>query len=323
MLIVIAIIILLAGLLTGAAMRAFGSARRVQARVEIDQLSVALETFKNRYGVYPPSRIKLSETGNYNANNQFDADSLFYLQKIAPRLSFNATQVNGVSGIDWNGDGIIENAQQGGDYVLEGEQCLVFFLGGIPNNLPNSGPPSCTGFSVNSADPSFHVNFGGDIRPPIYEFNSNRLVANDSNGNPINASAKTFYCYLDTWSTGNGNGQISTGMPYAYFSSYKARNGYNRYFALAQNSDCSLLGVWPYYEFAGSANSTPRYLNPNTFQIISAGQDNQFGPGGTPSAQTGFQPAQANPWTPANPNPLGPGFDDQSNFSSSPLGYGQ
>src|SRR5207253_9071458 len=53
-------------------------------------------------------------------------------------------------------------------------------------------------------------------------------------------------------------------VPYAYFSSYKTRNGYNRF----ASTDCPSLGVWPYAE---ALTPTVRYLNPNTFQIISAG----------------------------------------------------
>jgi hypothetical protein len=47
------------------------------------------------------------------------------------------------------------------------------------------------------------------------------------------------------------------------------------------------------------------YWNPNSFQIISAGKDQAFGPGGL--------------WGTNNPA-SGPGADDISNFSSSKLG---
>src|SRR5262249_46262742 len=77
---------------------------------------------------------------------------------------------------------------------------------------------------------------------------------------------------------------------YAYFSSYKQMNGYNRYYPAFGNSDCASLfpgGVWPYAE-AGSGTTNPRYLNPNSYQIISAGADGVFAHG---SPVTNYVPA--------------------------------
>ena len=57
---------------------------------------------------------------------------------------------------------------------------------------------------------------GGDRIAPFFEFKSNRLVQWPN-------TAPYFPSYLD------GYGKI----PYAYFSSYKTSNGYNRYLAIA------------------------------------------------------------------------------------------
>lgn len=173
--------------------------------------------------------------------------------------------------------------------TLYGHQCLVFFLGGIQVN------GACTGFSTNPNDPTAP---GGD-RVSFFDFPTNRLV--DAGGG--------FLAFKD------GYGKV----PYAYFSSYKKTNGYNRY----PGSDCSTLSTTfaplapsPYAENLGGA-AGDKYLNPNTFQIISAGRDKNFGRGTFDAAHL---------WNARNPTgnadyvATAPGADDMSNFSDRFLG---
>ena len=300
LLVVIVIIAVLAALITAAVIPALGKANITKNRSEISQLEVAVENFKQRYGVYPPSRIKLSETGTYSSTLQLDIDSVQFLTTVWPRINLSA-------GVNWNGSGMIDPSPAG-DWILEGDQCLVFFLGGIPLNVAGTTVPSCTGFSTNGANPAFHILMGGDTSPPAFEFSSSRLIyKTTSTPTFLHAAAPLFFSYLDTYGRADGSGLLLAGQPYAYFSSYKSRNGYNRYTPL---SDCATLSVSPYFQAAGIPN---QYLNPSTFQIISAGANMSFGSGG-------------GPWTPATAPavyPMGsPGYDDQSNFSSSLLGVG-
>jgi prepilin-type N-terminal cleavage/methylation domain-containing protein len=317
LLIVIAIIGLLVSLISAAVYKALGVSTRVRNQQEISQLAVAVESFKQKFGIYPPSRIILCEQlALYYANNnpgsnqyksQLHQDSLNFLQQIWPRLNWNYQNKPGLgsrwTGIDWNGDGQFTP----GEFLLEGDQCLVFFLGGIPGKGPSG--PFCTGFSTNPENPAYHtVATGTEVVPPFFEFQSSRLVVL-----PNKARSPSHYSYKDTY-----------GMtPYAYFSSYKTRNGYNRFALIGgkPSSDCATLGVWPYAE---ALSPSPRYQNPNTFQIISAGPDGQFGKGSDPTIATalwspaiaGSTPATAGP-TPATATA---GADDQSNFYDSPLG---
>ena len=169
--------------------------------------------------------------------------------------------------------------------VLSGDQCLVFFLGG----MVVGSPPEAQGFSTDSRNPT---RLDTDRIGPFYSFPSNRLSQVNGNG---------FFSYNDPY-----------GTPYAYFSSYKTPNGYNRYFNLFKNSDCfnfNNLVVWPYYSSAG------KYHNPKSFQIISAGKDNTFG-----CTKSGLDPSDPNPtpWSPGNAS--GAFEDDMSNFHDSVLG---
>jgi hypothetical protein len=247
-----------------------------QTRSEITELTLALAAFQTLAGVSNvPSRVKLSETCNYpnrDLPGTLDHDSVRYLRKLWPRIDLSPG-----SPFDWNGDGKVR-----GDWVLEGDECLVFFLGGIPEGA--GGPaPSCGGFApFDRPDPTEREG----KRPPFYEFRSSRL--RDIHG-------RGFLSYTDA----------CEGQPYAYFSAYGVENGYNRY----GGTDCPALGVWPYAEALGPA---PRYLKPRSFQILSAGPDGLFGPGTDAASHT---------WSPDRDVDLPPeGWDDLSNFSDVPLG---
>jgi general secretion pathway protein G len=239
---------------------------------EIMHMDVALKAFKAKYGMYPPSKIKLcSNAKNYDPTNPLDVESLADVSRIWPALG-------DFKGIAWDG---AELPAEG--VILEGDQCLVFFLGGIPSAAAE-GPPHL-GFAV---DPKNPVAADGRHVGPLFWFDWERLVKLRGN---------RFPSYLD---------QFGQSQPYAYFCAGNRRDGYNRF----GTSDCASLGVWPYAE---SLQPQPRYFNPHTFQIISAGPDGQFGPGTVlPDGRT---------WSPATADQIDPaGRDDLSNFYSAPLG---
>jgi prepilin-type N-terminal cleavage/methylation domain-containing protein len=287
LLVVIFIIATLVGLITGAAIRVLARAAETRTATEIGQLSAAVDNFKSSFKVKnPPSRIKVSETCNYNVAGgpgTLDYDSVQYLTSLFPRINL-AVGTN----IDWNGDGMI-TPSPAGDYILEGDQCLVFFLGGIPSAGAVNG---CTGFSTNPANPADPPANGYARTPPFYDFKSSRLfVPNHNIFTPT--GTPNFLAYKDGFNN----------QPYVYFSSYKTANGYNRY----ASTDCPSLNVSPYFE---ATTPSTRFLRPESFQIISAGPDGTFGLGGL--------------WAPAAASSVYPqgsaGADDLSNFSDRALG---
>jgi len=339
LLIVIAIIGIILSLVAAAVIQAMKSGRRTQNRADISQLDVGIESFKQKFGAYPPSRIRLCESLLYydlatnpatgQPNNQLDTDSVQFLTAMFPKIDTNAWATQG---IDWNGNGTIDPPGASpwvpgmdcpGGITLEGDQCLVFFLGGIPV-LPNPSlgtTAQCLGFSTNPRNPASPTT---DRIGPFLEFDSKRLVLLRFAGNPFNR----YFSYGDNYCTTDGFGTLVSGAPYAYFSSYKNPNGYNRYatFQLAQPvypapgvalafgaSDCSTLGVAGGAYFESASTIGTKYLKPNSFQIISAGADGFFGLGGGP-----WNGATAPQMYPAG----NPGFDDQSNFSSAMLNVG-
>lgn len=246
--IVVGIMIILMGFVLPTLMDVLSLRGKTQTRVEIAEMDGVLTTkFLGEFKQYPPSMITLYENeADYPTfMSQMEEDSRAFIHKMFPALPTPWV------GIDWNGNGIVDTAP----VTLYGDQCLVFFLGGIP--LPQgAGGPAVQGFSTNPQNPAAA---GGPRRLPLFNFHSARLIDRFGNG---------FYSYLDA------HGKQSL----AYFSAYNAPNGYDRYAA----SDCPGLGfagkeLHPYAEGPG------RFLNPNSFQIISAGRDGNFGLGSNPT----------------------------------------
>lgn len=126
LLIVVTIIAVLAGLLLpviGSAQRRAQTARTLS---EIHALETAITQFRSRYGVYPPSRIHLRENGNYGnlaTLGPVPTRTWEYLARIWPRLDRNKQ-------VDFDGDGVVNAVNS--EVRLNGSECLVFFLGGMP-----------------------------------------------------------------------------------------------------------------------------------------------------------------------------------------------
>jgi prepilin-type N-terminal cleavage/methylation domain-containing protein len=324
LLVVIGIIAVLISLLAAGVMKALSKGPEATTRIEIGQLSQAIEAFKTKFKVpYVPSRIRLCEKlAHYTeapspgilGGQKLDNDSIEFLTRMFPRLNDPAnpglspwTSPDPKQWVDWNGNGVLDAPSVANNFlILEGDQALVFFLGGIPTYDPNG----CLGFSTNPRNPAA---LGGDRITPFYEFKSTRLrFAKRTADNK--AVIPMFFSYYDGYNL----------MPYAYFSSYKSANGYNRYYSgQSPISDCNFLRrnaandkeqaqtVWPYVE---AANPTVRFQKPDSYQIISAGADGVFGQGTDPRNPVLFWPSGLLPQQ---------AKDDQANFAPRILDAGQ
>jgi general secretion pathway protein G len=245
--VVIIVLALLAALLLPAINGAVRTARNSAVQAEISLLSQALESFKAKYGDYPPSRFLAVESGNYaqyfsdtttlqggtltdpTSPGQGDIRLGQLAQRSAAALRKLFSQVN-TSGppygnpkgwYDFNGDGVNQ-----GDvgYVLHGHECLVFFLGGVPLLDPTSQRLALTGFGKDpknpftnglASDPNLNGKpnpmYSGNRQPPLFEFNTTRLFLDPNN--PVGIPG-----YYDTLgSTEPGTGSLNF---YAYFSAY-------------------------------------------------------------------------------------------------------
>jgi type II secretory pathway pseudopilin PulG len=184
--IVIVIILILIGLLVPAIGAVRLRAQQSQVRTEIANLDAALTSFRTDFGIYPPSYIKLYESGSAS----WDQHSKGLVRKMWPQFNFSLPK-------DINNDGDTTDV-----FVLNSGECLVFFLGGVwdtTGKMPN-------GFSKNPANPFMIANGGTNRRGPYFEFDSSRFTDTDGD----NAAE-----YKDPFP-----GQQ---VPYMYFSSYDGR----------------------------------------------------------------------------------------------------
>jgi len=293
-LVVITIISILVALTAVGVLGAFNSATLATTKLEIDQMAVGINAAKNTYSVkYLPSRIWLREDNNYDPNNPEHARTVKFLQTMFPKISLLPS-----TPIDWNGDGIIEPAKGGGDdgkgnFILLADQTLVFFLGGVP--APVGSPNGCLGFATDPKNPASIADLAaGNRTPPFFDFVPARLQRGNNK----------FFRYVDPWKNNS---------PYLYFSTYGGSdNNYHVLSVADKTADCPLglkdaagnpVIVSPYIE----AMLPVRFTNASSFQILSAGKDGVFGPGGL--------------WDPAKGVLLAsPGADDQANFSGNILG---
>ncbi len=250
---VILILAVLITLLLPALNFAVSTAKNAAVGGEINQLAQALASFKAKYGDYPPSRILLAEDGDYSVVNsangsvplgtgditvaQLAQRSLAYMRKFFPRVVLSTSGKVFLQGAsrwyDFNGDG---NFSYNAPYILQGHECLVFFLGGIPLQT-STGLFGMTGFGKDPTNPftnNIPLLANGNPNPmysnnrqaPLYEFVANRLVVDPYRLNPVKyPTAFNRQVYVPGYLDSLGNA-LPTGNPgdpinyYAYFSAY-------------------------------------------------------------------------------------------------------
>ena len=282
LMIVIAIVGVLASLIAVGVMKAFERSKLVSARIEISQLEAAVSAAKLDLGNVDelPSRLRIANSvANFSTASALPGETP---ADVTLRLStwslfqkaFGKTIVgSGAPAVfNWRGPG---NAPNAGNVAitLDGMEALMFWLGGIVEN------GKFTGFAASKTDPTLTEAASSKRKGPYYQFETTRVSGTASTGK---------LGYNNAWDG-----------PFLYFSkSYYNTpiNGVNAY--RSNNTPATLPATYPPYPAS-------YFYNPKTFQIISSGQDQTFGPGGY------YQP----PFT------IGvPGYDDLSNFSSTVLG---
>lgn len=367
LLIVILIIAVLIALLVPALAAAVRRTRQASVTSEINVLATDLAQFKSAYGFFPPSRLYISEAGLFppitNTTSlaspgttditagQLGARSIRYLQRMFPRVAMSTVAAPtiltsaGTTGgwYDFNGNG---GTGPDPDYILRGDQCLVFFLGGVPIYDPSLGTyTGMGGFGKNPINP-FTNSIAGNAMvslartTPIAEFKNSRLG--------VLPGGAIFPSYFDAAGGGPAPGNSTV---YAYFSSYEGA-GYDANDVNILESDPSGLSPIllsftpnaPVFDSTGakaalaiSPSPNPytasltiggggvvSYQSPQSYQIISAGADGEFGPGGQylPNSPQSTVPidTQNNPYNSSDASVRGLERDNLTSFATGPLG---
>lgn len=317
LLVVLVIIGILVALLLPAINAAVVRAQEAAVSSEINGLSTALVSFNTVHGCYPPSRILLMEDGDYTPANikakmgtvsnvaaaiALTPRSMTYIRKIWPRVQVSATSPQTGLFLDFNGNGVLDPP-----IIINGSECLPFFLGGQPQRGP-TGKWSLTGFSKNPANPLVGLTLAPSRTRSDYDFDNGRFVDLDNNGYPE---------YVDSF------GGIANPGVFAYFSSYEGQ-GYDcddinltepddsgtypaTNAAFQTSNDPTASNVTNTIGYASSPSPNPlvngnplstnslAYWKPQSFQLFTSGRDRQFGVGGQydPNAN------ETLPWTPS------------------------
>jgi prepilin-type N-terminal cleavage/methylation domain-containing protein len=326
LLVVIAIIVILMALTVGILSKVWQSVDETKTTVEVNKLAEAVNLFKGQFGRYPPSRIILSQVPGANPGSyawgvqqggylgEVFKYSVEYLSSIFPGIDLSL-------GHTWSG-----TANSTAWYTLEGEECLVYFLGGM--RYGSSGPQ---GFNTDKTNPTLNST-SARLGPFFPQFDESRIAYNSPNAAN---SGNLFPIYKDYY-----------GSPYAYFiARFPGTNNYpNRYFPFVGGNpanipnDCELLttfGAVPFLPYfsgtvppAASASQWPmaasfQFFKGDTFQIVSAGRDKLFGTGGQFSVQNPENSAFLPPGVVSGINPtpdqLKANYDNITNFTNGRL----
>lgn len=313
LLIVIVVIAILASLLLGAVNNARLAARETAVVQDIKAFEKAIADFKFQFGVEPPSFIVLYEQGTGHPDQSWLKDttaawrdgarrsSRATLREMWPQFDFSLD-------VDIDGDGTIKSD---GPLVLNGAECLAFFIGGMQQQVTLPGGEkaiTARGFSSNPATP--FSGYTGNRIGPFHEMDPLRFVNLDSR------AGHSIYEYMDSFP-----GQSK---PIQYFSSYGGQ-GY-RPFGLVtdkttttrptndtaasnypdsqpEDDEVLYVGSTPtlrsvYHQAPGTSGSVPPVpFKENGYQLISPGFDGDYGFGGYCHGQNGCatDPAYVDP----------------------------
>ena len=172
LLLVLGIAMIVLALIIPATMTIFQTVRETQTRAEIKSLDEACEAFKFKYGRYPPSQVILREKGGYQQDPDPDEGPVLILTSVFKGIDPNLFETSGgKEWHDWNGNGKVDDEP----FYLKGYNCLVFYLGGIPEYDPATDQVRMTGFSMDSTRPTRKSN-GSTRSGPFFEFDPGRLV---------------------------------------------------------------------------------------------------------------------------------------------------
>lgn len=259
MLVVIAIIVILLSLTLTVVGRIWRKVEDARATFEINKMQEGLQQFKSAFGRYPPARLLLCESaGQWNAAlgagdvklQRLAQESIEFLQGAFPGIEL----LNPAITHDWTGRtqlaatpataGQVSGAVQG-PYLLEGQEVLVFMLGGMrigPVNPaaadPLAGRSGPLGWNSNKQRPCACPPLVTTTRiGPFMEFDEARRIQyqvlnpTGQQGNSVAtagvgglggpgglSSGGWFPVYLDPY-----------GTPYAYYRGYPSGPGVNNY----------------------------------------------------------------------------------------------
>lgn len=271
---VIVIIGILVSLVSVAVMNARVTAQKAQITAEIQQLDMAMSRLASESGNALPPDFSFAQSAGMDFFVKGEMKR--YMEKRFPRYSgrniAGAIDVLYKMSPPGNPPSHWRKASksQFDAFTLDPAEAIVFWLGGL-SVPPGEDSTKLRGFSANPAlpleGPAQSKRIDG-----LYDFNEERLVDRDGDG---------WYEYIPPGNIGAGNGP-----PYVYFSSRSyanlADNNGNLDPKLAPlvrypRQDSANVSEWGFATPYRSSDGPKAWVNPKSFQIISAGLDGNFG----------------------------------------------
>ena len=335
LLIVVAVIAVLIALLVPALRGVVGQANDAAVRSELSGLEAGIASFHSAYGRNPPSYVNLTLN---DAETAFaDPRTFATMRNIFGTLIDQQLMIGSLANTGFYAN---QGAGDDGSRVLKGAECLVFFLGGMPAGpaVNDDGAIDVTrpsrelaGFSDNPRDPFSVLGSGGGSYAvadknrrtgPFYDFDPSRLIYPDEIGDGV------WFMYVDRYA-----GQ-RTPILYAESNEGRAyaprdvRYGAGRAGSAFLNADGTPSLAYGPYRFTAAINTdadpdvpSGAFVNPKGYQLISPGEDGQFGGGGLYQDEE-YKTFRLVGGVGSYAEPLGddPGNDNITNFARGTLG---
>ncbi|MEX0936929.1 MAG: prepilin-type N-terminal cleavage/methylation domain-containing protein [Pirellulales bacterium] len=240
LLVVIVIIGILAALITVVAANAVARANETAIKVELDNLANSFMEYKNRYGAYPPNVQYLALTGPQSQER--DGNFQRHLRKAFPRHRETDADIQSLLSLN--------------PPLTPAESVWLFLRGFSPDpEHPLTGPGTRDGDTSASLE-------------RLFDFDEARLVPTRP-WQPQNGAQITLMAYIPDGIT----------QPFVYFDTSRTLTTPEPYPVMPYYAPptTTVPRVVPYLEQDPRNPSTRRFVNPDSFQIIAAGLDDDFG----------------------------------------------
>lgn len=286
LLVAIAIIGILMSIAIPAVMRSIATARTTSIRMEVAAIEQAIEKYLQEHGDYPPDFSSWPVVQKHYRKlfpRMLDAEATLLYNLLHASGTYQPAAMDRAEALVWALGGYSKNKQR----PFSGDGGPLAWIGTAP--YTDSGVTD-----ADRANPdNFQINI--DRVNAFYDFAIERLNVSTINSSAVFSLTNRYESTDDddlfpTYAARDG------GAPFIYFDSrtydvYYATLGFNGY------STSAFGAVRPYLSDKSKANPTGanyatlvaaiqgwQFMNPNTFQVISAGLDNSFGSIVGPSA---------------------------------------
>lgn len=295
LLVAIAIIGILMSIAVPAVMRSISTARATSIKLEVSALEQAIEKYLQEYGDYPPDFSSLEVVQKHYRKlfpRMSAEDSALLTNLLSTSGTFDPARMDRAEALVWTLGGYSKNKQR--PFTGDGGPLSWVGNGSDSYEAPDGASTAAELLTARTSPANFQINV--DRVNSLYPFELSRLNYSQVNDS-LPLSSTNRYVSTDDSDLFPTYAARDGGAPFVYFDSrtydvYYPALGFNGY------STAAFGAVRPYLSDKSKANPTGgnyatlvaalqgwQFMNPNTFQIISAGLDNNFGSiGGTTSS---------------------------------------